>query len=242
MPQWWPNERWPRPLGSEGVPLRVGRARTLERAEPEDRAPPTDCIGIDVNRAARIAATGHGRQVLISDAARGFVEYELPSRQRIQSRGLLPFEETLRAKSRSVNAEMPAGDSGYASVVTSRLSSRQWALAFFLVLAVLFAPAREEGPASPARLADESVGARILAPTFSEGITATGPKLSARQLPGPDQRSRPASISVTLASFAAVLLLLASLTWLARQESRNVLRLFALRTRVPRAPPTLLAA
>jgi len=136
--------------------------------------------------------------------------------------------------------EMPTSLSDYACVVKSRLPSGQWGLGFFLVLVVLFAPAREEDAASPVPPADGSMGARILAPTVREGITATSPKLSARQLPGSDQRSQPASIPPSLPSVAAVLLL-ASLAWLARQETRAVLRVIALRTRVPRAPPRLLA-
>jgi predicted ATPase/class 3 adenylate cyclase len=35
-------------------------------------------VGLDVNRAARIAAAGHGGQVLISEATRGLVEHALP--------------------------------------------------------------------------------------------------------------------------------------------------------------------
>jgi predicted ATPase/class 3 adenylate cyclase len=35
-------------------------------------------LGIDVNRAARIAAAGHGGQVLLSDATRALVQHELP--------------------------------------------------------------------------------------------------------------------------------------------------------------------
>lgn len=35
-------------------------------------------VGMDVHRAARIAAAGHGGQVLLSDATRGLVESELP--------------------------------------------------------------------------------------------------------------------------------------------------------------------
>jgi len=35
-------------------------------------------VGIDVNRAARIAAAGHGGQVIVSDATRGLVEHALP--------------------------------------------------------------------------------------------------------------------------------------------------------------------
>ena len=37
-----------------------------------------DYIGIDVNRAARIAAAGHGGQVLLSDATRTLVDHSLP--------------------------------------------------------------------------------------------------------------------------------------------------------------------
>ena len=37
-----------------------------------------DYIGVDVNRAARIAAAGHGGQVLLSHATRGLVEHALP--------------------------------------------------------------------------------------------------------------------------------------------------------------------
>ena len=36
-------------------------------------------IGVDVHRAARISAAGHGGQVLLSDAARGLVESHLPA-------------------------------------------------------------------------------------------------------------------------------------------------------------------
>ena len=35
-------------------------------------------VGLDVNRAARIAAAGHGGQVLVSDATRGLVKHALP--------------------------------------------------------------------------------------------------------------------------------------------------------------------
>src|SRR5207244_2131931 len=35
-------------------------------------------VGIDVNRAARIAAAAHGGQVILSDATRGLVDHSLP--------------------------------------------------------------------------------------------------------------------------------------------------------------------
>jgi predicted ATPase/class 3 adenylate cyclase len=38
-----------------------------------------DYVGIDVHRAARIAAAGHGGQILVSDATRALVEPELPA-------------------------------------------------------------------------------------------------------------------------------------------------------------------
>ncbi|MGH2826212.1 MAG: adenylate/guanylate cyclase domain-containing protein, partial [Actinomycetota bacterium] len=38
----------------------------------------TDYVGIDVNRAARIAGAAHGGQVLVSDATRSLVEHALP--------------------------------------------------------------------------------------------------------------------------------------------------------------------
>jgi predicted ATPase/class 3 adenylate cyclase len=37
-----------------------------------------DYLGLDVNRAARIAAAGHGGQVLVSDATRALVEHNIP--------------------------------------------------------------------------------------------------------------------------------------------------------------------
>jgi predicted ATPase/class 3 adenylate cyclase len=44
-------------------------------------------VGIDVNRAARIAAAGHGGQVLISDATRALVERSLPSGMELRDLG-----------------------------------------------------------------------------------------------------------------------------------------------------------
>ena len=46
-----------------------------------------DYIGIDVNRAARIAAAGHGGQVLLSDATRGHVDDALPAGVRARDLG-----------------------------------------------------------------------------------------------------------------------------------------------------------
>ena len=46
-----------------------------------------DYIGIDVNRAARIAAAGHGGQILVSDATRALVEDGLPEGVSLRSLG-----------------------------------------------------------------------------------------------------------------------------------------------------------
>lgn len=59
---------------SHGRPLRVRMGlHTGEGALAGD-----DYVGIDVNRAARIAAAAHGGQVLLSGATRGLVEHALP--------------------------------------------------------------------------------------------------------------------------------------------------------------------
>lgn len=46
-----------------------------------------DYIGLDVNRAARIAAAGHGGQVVISDATRALVDRDLPDGVRLRDLG-----------------------------------------------------------------------------------------------------------------------------------------------------------
>jgi predicted ATPase/class 3 adenylate cyclase len=59
---------------SHGEPLRV----RMGIHTGEGRRGGDDYLGIDVNRAARIAAAGHGGQVLISDASRALVAGALP--------------------------------------------------------------------------------------------------------------------------------------------------------------------
>ncbi|HEX8099181.1 MAG TPA: adenylate/guanylate cyclase domain-containing protein, partial [Actinomycetota bacterium] len=59
---------------SHGRPLRV----RMGLHTGEGRLGGDDYLGIDVNRAARIAAAGHGGQVLLSDATRSLVEHSLP--------------------------------------------------------------------------------------------------------------------------------------------------------------------
>ena len=53
----------------------------------EGRPGGDDYVGIDVNRAARIAAAGHGGQILLSDAARSLVEHDLPDGVTIRDLG-----------------------------------------------------------------------------------------------------------------------------------------------------------
>ena len=53
----------------------------------EGRLAADDYVGLDVHRAARIAAAGHGGQVLISDATRALVERNLPERVSVRDLG-----------------------------------------------------------------------------------------------------------------------------------------------------------
>ena len=68
---------------SHGRPLRV----RMGMHTGEGRLGGDDYLGIDVNRAARIAAAGHGGQVLLSDATRSVVEHELPERVSLRDLG-----------------------------------------------------------------------------------------------------------------------------------------------------------
>src|SRR5918992_4107498 len=54
----------------------------------EGRPGGDDYVGIDVNRAARIAAAGHGVQVILSDATRALVEHDLPPGISLRDLGL----------------------------------------------------------------------------------------------------------------------------------------------------------
>jgi predicted ATPase/class 3 adenylate cyclase len=73
------EEDWP-----HGDPLRVRMGMHTGEGVPGG----DDYLGIDVNRAARIAAAGHGGQVLVSDATRGLVEHALPEGVTIRDLGL----------------------------------------------------------------------------------------------------------------------------------------------------------
>ena len=66
-----------------GRPLRV----RMGLHTGEGRLGGDDYLGIDVNRAARIAAAGHGGQVLLSDATRALVEHALPDGAAVRDLG-----------------------------------------------------------------------------------------------------------------------------------------------------------
>jgi predicted ATPase/class 3 adenylate cyclase len=71
-------EEWP-----QGAPLRV----RMGLHTGEGVLGGGDYLGIDVNRAARIAAAGQGGQVLLSDATRSLVEHALPEGVSIRDLG-----------------------------------------------------------------------------------------------------------------------------------------------------------
>jgi predicted ATPase/class 3 adenylate cyclase len=52
-------------------------------------------VGLDINRAARIAAVGHGGQILVSDATRGLVEAHLPADVRLRDLGAFRLKDLL---------------------------------------------------------------------------------------------------------------------------------------------------
>jgi predicted ATPase/class 3 adenylate cyclase len=76
------KHRWP-----EGVSLRVRMGIHTGEGQAGGSGSATDYIGIDVNRAARIAAAGGGGQILISDATRGLVQHALPEGMTIRDLG-----------------------------------------------------------------------------------------------------------------------------------------------------------
>jgi predicted ATPase/class 3 adenylate cyclase len=66
-----------------GSPLRVRMG--VHTGEPLSRQ--TGYVGVDVHRAARIAAAGHGGQILVSDATHGLVVRDLPQGVRLRDLG-----------------------------------------------------------------------------------------------------------------------------------------------------------
>jgi predicted ATPase/class 3 adenylate cyclase len=79
---------------SHGEPLRVRMGlHTGEGALSGD-----DYVGIDVNRAARIAGAGHGGQVLVSGATQGLVEHALPEGVSLRDRGEHRLKDIVHAE------------------------------------------------------------------------------------------------------------------------------------------------
>jgi len=70
------GEAWPRPVRVR-MGLHTGAATLAGR----------DYVGMDVNRAARIANAAHGGQVLVSEATRAVTEEGLPAGQRLRDLG-----------------------------------------------------------------------------------------------------------------------------------------------------------
>ena len=68
------DHRWP---NGAHVRVRMG----LHTGEPDERD--EHYVGLDVHRAARIAAAGHGGQILLSSATRDLVERDLPQGERL---------------------------------------------------------------------------------------------------------------------------------------------------------------
>jgi predicted ATPase/class 3 adenylate cyclase len=76
------KEHWP-----EGITVRVRMGMHTGEGRTGGPGSAADYIGMDVNRAARIAAAANGGQVLLSDATRGLVEHALPKGVRIRELG-----------------------------------------------------------------------------------------------------------------------------------------------------------
>ncbi len=55
-------------------------------------------VGLDVVRAARIAAAGHGGQILLSEAARGLVEHDLPDGATLRDMGMHRLKDLQHAE------------------------------------------------------------------------------------------------------------------------------------------------
>ena len=72
------RELWP---AGASVAVRIGVHTGIGRLGGDDY------VGIDVNRAARVAAAGHGGQVLVSDATRALADMELPAGVHFRSLG-----------------------------------------------------------------------------------------------------------------------------------------------------------
>ena len=83
------EEPWP---DGEAVRVRIG----IHSGEAELAG--GSLVGLDINRAARIAAVGHGGQILLSGATRGLVETHLPDDVRLRDLGAFRLKDLLGAE------------------------------------------------------------------------------------------------------------------------------------------------
>src|SRR5712691_5413009 len=92
---------WP-----EGLPVRVRMG--LHTGEPTRAA--GGYIGLDVHRAARICAAGHGGQTLLSQTTHTLVEYDLPARVTLRDLGAHRLKDLQHPEglSQLVIPELPA--------------------------------------------------------------------------------------------------------------------------------------
>ena len=79
-------EPWP---DGETVRVRIG----IHSGEAELAG--ESLVGLDINRAARIAAVGHGGQILLSDATRGLIQGQLPAELRLRDLGAFRLKDLL---------------------------------------------------------------------------------------------------------------------------------------------------
>ncbi len=86
-----PSACWPRSRGRTGQTIRVRIGLHSGEAELAGES----LVGLDINRAARIAAVGHGGQILLSDATRGLVEGHLPADLRLRDLGAFRLKDLL---------------------------------------------------------------------------------------------------------------------------------------------------
>jgi predicted ATPase/class 3 adenylate cyclase/transcriptional regulator with XRE-family HTH domain len=95
---------WPEGVPAGGVRVRMG----LHTGAP--LLTPAGYVGLDVVRAARIAAAGHGGQILLSEATRALVEDALPEGASLRDLGTYLLKDLLRPErlSQLVLSGLPA--------------------------------------------------------------------------------------------------------------------------------------
>jgi hypothetical protein len=121
----------------------------------------------------------------------------------------------------------------YASPV--RLGSR-WAVSSVAVVALLFAPATDEGPAASNPQTGQPDDPRILAPTVGDAFVGMRPKLATPTRGGTDHGSLAEASPLAVASAAAVILLIWASFAVGLRSGKGSTLTF-LRGLVPRGPP-----